>query len=60
MSMTEHPALPIPHPPLASLARRCRPVALLVLDVDGVLTDGAIVYGILIAGAARPERAAAG
>jgi YrbI family 3-deoxy-D-manno-octulosonate 8-phosphate phosphatase len=43
--MTEHPPLPIPHSPLASLARRCRPIELLVLDVDGVLTDGGIVYG---------------
>jgi 3-deoxy-D-manno-octulosonate 8-phosphate phosphatase (KDO 8-P phosphatase) len=28
-----------------SLADRCRAVELLVLDVDGVLTDGGIVYG---------------
>src|SRR5437870_3965735 len=28
-----------------SLADRCRAVELLVLDVDGVLTDGDIVYG---------------
>jgi len=34
-----------------SLADRCRAVELLVLDVDGVLTDGGIVYG----GAASAE-----
>jgi 3-deoxy-D-manno-octulosonate 8-phosphate phosphatase (KDO 8-P phosphatase) len=28
-----------------TLAERCRNVELLVLDVDGVLTDGGIVYG---------------
>jgi 3-deoxy-D-manno-octulosonate 8-phosphate phosphatase (KDO 8-P phosphatase) len=28
-----------------SLAERCRPIELLVLDVDGVLTAGDIVYG---------------
>ncbi|HVS36783.1 MAG TPA: HAD hydrolase family protein [Gemmataceae bacterium] len=28
-----------------TLAERCRAVRLLVLDVDGVLTDGGIVYG---------------
>jgi len=28
-----------------TLAERCRGVRMLVLDVDGVLTDGAIVYG---------------
>jgi 3-deoxy-D-manno-octulosonate 8-phosphate phosphatase (KDO 8-P phosphatase) len=27
-----------------SLHRRCRPIELLLLDVDGVLTDGRIVY----------------
>jgi YrbI family 3-deoxy-D-manno-octulosonate 8-phosphate phosphatase len=30
---------------LATLQQRCRPIDLLVLDVDGVLTDGRIVYG---------------
>ena len=29
----------------ATLAERCRGVRLLVLDVDGVLTEGSIVYG---------------
>jgi 3-deoxy-D-manno-octulosonate 8-phosphate phosphatase (KDO 8-P phosphatase) len=29
---------------LLPLAQRCAPIALLVLDVDGVLTDGSIVY----------------
>ena len=28
-----------------SLAERCRKIEVLVLDVDGVLTDGAIIYG---------------
>ena len=28
-----------------TLAERCRAVELLVLDVDGVLTDGGVVYG---------------
>src|SRR5271165_6829959 len=28
-----------------TLAERCRAIALLVLDVDGVLTDGGIVHG---------------
>jgi 3-deoxy-D-manno-octulosonate 8-phosphate phosphatase (KDO 8-P phosphatase) len=28
-----------------SLAQRCRAIELLVLDVDGVLTDGGIIYG---------------
>ena len=28
-----------------TLAERCRPIELLVLDVDGVLTEGGIVYG---------------
>jgi 3-deoxy-D-manno-octulosonate 8-phosphate phosphatase (KDO 8-P phosphatase) len=32
-------------PTVPTLAQRCRGVRLLVLDVDGVLTDGAIVYG---------------
>jgi 3-deoxy-D-manno-octulosonate 8-phosphate phosphatase (KDO 8-P phosphatase) len=31
--------------PLLSLAERCRPIELLVLDVDGVLTDGGIIHG---------------
>src|SRR6266852_5240236 len=31
--------------PLLSLAQRCRPIELLVLDVDGVLTDGGIIHG---------------
>src|SRR5262245_2004538 len=31
-------------PAAKSLAERCLPVELLVLDVDGVLTDGGIVY----------------
>jgi 3-deoxy-D-manno-octulosonate 8-phosphate phosphatase (KDO 8-P phosphatase) len=31
--------------PIPTLAERCRGVRLLVLDVDGVLTDGGIVYG---------------
>src|SRR3954447_1913428 len=31
------------HPVSADLAERCRPIELLVVDVDGVLTDGAIV-----------------
>ena len=44
--MTDHSALRTPHSAFGvSLAQRCRPVELLVLDVDGVLTDGAIVYG---------------
>src|SRR4051812_49839617 len=30
-------------PATADLAERCRPIELLVVDVDGVLTDGAIV-----------------
>jgi 3-deoxy-D-manno-octulosonate 8-phosphate phosphatase (KDO 8-P phosphatase) len=30
--------------PLASLLDRCRQIELLLLDVDGVLTDGSIVY----------------
>ena len=33
------------HPLTPSLADRCRPITALVLDVDGVLTDGGIVYG---------------
>jgi 3-deoxy-D-manno-octulosonate 8-phosphate phosphatase (KDO 8-P phosphatase) len=34
-------------PPLTehSLAERCARIAMLVLDVDGVLTDGGIIYG---------------
>jgi 3-deoxy-D-manno-octulosonate 8-phosphate phosphatase (KDO 8-P phosphatase) len=28
-----------------TLAERCRPIELLLLDVDGVLTDGRIIYG---------------
>jgi 3-deoxy-D-manno-octulosonate 8-phosphate phosphatase (KDO 8-P phosphatase) len=28
-----------------TLAKRCAPIELLVLDVDGVLTDGSITYG---------------
>jgi 3-deoxy-D-manno-octulosonate 8-phosphate phosphatase (KDO 8-P phosphatase) len=28
-----------------TLAERCAPVEMLVLDVDGVLTDGCIIYG---------------
>jgi 3-deoxy-D-manno-octulosonate 8-phosphate phosphatase (KDO 8-P phosphatase) len=40
------------HAPL-SLADRCRAVELLVLDVDGVLTDGGIVYGAAVTGAAE-------
>src|SRR5260370_17900027 len=28
-----------------SLSQRCGPIELLLLDVDGVLTDGAIIYG---------------
>src|SRR3954463_5450173 len=31
------------HPPTTDLLERCRPIELLVVDVDGVLTDGAIV-----------------
>jgi 3-deoxy-D-manno-octulosonate 8-phosphate phosphatase (KDO 8-P phosphatase) len=27
------------------LAERCAPIELLIVDVDGVLTDGAIIYG---------------
>ncbi|MFO0928412.1 MAG: HAD hydrolase family protein [Gemmataceae bacterium] len=34
-------------PPMLSLRDRCRAVELLVLDVDGVLTPGGIVYGAL-------------
>src|SRR5579884_4281778 len=30
---------------LLTLAQRCRPIELLILDVDGVLTPGGIVYG---------------
>jgi 3-deoxy-D-manno-octulosonate 8-phosphate phosphatase (KDO 8-P phosphatase) len=30
---------------MLTLAERCTPIELLVLDVDGVLTDGAIIYG---------------
>jgi 3-deoxy-D-manno-octulosonate 8-phosphate phosphatase (KDO 8-P phosphatase) len=29
---------------MITLAERCRPIELLILDVDGVLTDGGIVY----------------
>ena len=36
-----------------SLADRCRAVEFLVLDVDGVLTDGGIVYGAAGTGAAE-------
>jgi 3-deoxy-D-manno-octulosonate 8-phosphate phosphatase (KDO 8-P phosphatase) len=37
---------PSPHSALAlSLQQRCRRIELLVLDVDGVLTEGGIVYG---------------
>jgi 3-deoxy-D-manno-octulosonate 8-phosphate phosphatase (KDO 8-P phosphatase) len=36
-----------------SLADRCRLVELLVLDVDGVLTDGGIVYGAAVTGTAE-------
>jgi 3-deoxy-D-manno-octulosonate 8-phosphate phosphatase (KDO 8-P phosphatase) len=41
------PPSSILHSPTAAttLAERCRRIALLVLDVDGVLTDGAIIYG---------------
>jgi 3-deoxy-D-manno-octulosonate 8-phosphate phosphatase (KDO 8-P phosphatase) len=31
--------------PARTLAERCRPITLLVVDVDGVLTDGGIVLG---------------
>jgi len=31
--------------PLVTLSERCAKIELLVLDVDGVLTDGGIVYG---------------
>ena len=34
-----------PLPAFASLAQRCRRIELLVVDVDGVLTEGGIVYG---------------
>ena len=30
---------------LLSLARRCRPIGMLIVDVDGVLTAGGIVHG---------------
>jgi 3-deoxy-D-manno-octulosonate 8-phosphate phosphatase (KDO 8-P phosphatase) len=39
-SFPQHSALSTHH----SLAERCRRIELLVLDVDGVLTDGGIVY----------------
>lgn len=38
-------ALGTPHSPVVSLAERCAAIDWLVLDVDGVLTDGGIVYG---------------
>jgi 3-deoxy-D-manno-octulosonate 8-phosphate phosphatase (KDO 8-P phosphatase) len=31
--------------PKPSIQERCRPVGLLIVDVDGVLTDGQIIYG---------------
>jgi 3-deoxy-D-manno-octulosonate 8-phosphate phosphatase (KDO 8-P phosphatase) len=31
--------------PLVTLSQRCEKIALLLLDVDGVLTDGRIIYG---------------
>src|SRR4051812_23939593 len=40
-SVTQHSALSTQH----SLAERCARVELLLVDVDGVLTDGRIVYG---------------
>jgi 3-deoxy-D-manno-octulosonate 8-phosphate phosphatase (KDO 8-P phosphatase) len=30
---------------MRTLAERCLPIELLIVDVDGVLTDGAIIYG---------------
>jgi 3-deoxy-D-manno-octulosonate 8-phosphate phosphatase (KDO 8-P phosphatase) len=30
---------------MPTLAERCAPIELIVLDVDGVLTDGGIIYG---------------
>ena len=30
---------------MRTLAERCAPIELLIVDVDGVLTDGAIIYG---------------
>src|SRR5579864_2346799 len=30
-------------PPVADLAARCEPIELLLVDVDGVMTDGAII-----------------
>ena len=41
--MNHHPTTPPPHH--LTLAQRCAAIELLVLDVDGVLTDGGIVYG---------------
>ncbi len=38
------PAQPLPSEALPSLRQRCRQIDLLLLDVDGVLTDGSIVY----------------
>jgi YrbI family 3-deoxy-D-manno-octulosonate 8-phosphate phosphatase len=38
---TQHSALSTQH----SLASRCQQIELLVVDVDGVLTDGGIIYG---------------
>src|ERR1700733_14434260 len=32
------------HPVTPSLSDRCAPITLLLLDVDGVLTDGSIIY----------------
>jgi 3-deoxy-D-manno-octulosonate 8-phosphate phosphatase (KDO 8-P phosphatase) len=46
----EHPPVPLSPCPLvplspATLAQRCSAIELLLLDVDGVLTDGRIIYG---------------
>ena len=45
MTDSSHPALRTPHSVLKTLADRCAAIEWLVLDVDGVLTDGGIVYG---------------
>src|SRR3954447_7616277 len=34
--------MPPPPPPVSDLAARCGPIEVLVVDVDGVLTDGVI------------------
>jgi 3-deoxy-D-manno-octulosonate 8-phosphate phosphatase (KDO 8-P phosphatase) len=40
-----HSSLPTPHSPSKALLRRLKKVRLLLLDVDGVLTDGALYHG---------------